>query len=122
MAALDRAIALEQMNRISGAVGEDLHFDVARPREIFLNEEPAVAERGQRLAPRRRQRLRQAGRALDHPHATSAAAGRRLDQHGIAQPVRFRGEARIILILAVIAGHDRNARRRHQSLGARLVA
>jgi hypothetical protein len=36
MPALDRAIALEQGNRVSVRIGEDLNFDVTRAREILL--------------------------------------------------------------------------------------
>ena len=44
MAALDRAIALEQMDRVAVRVGEDLHLDVARPGQVLLDQHPVVAE------------------------------------------------------------------------------
>ena len=44
MAALQRAIALEQMHGVAVIVGEHLHLDVARPRDIFLDQHAIVAE------------------------------------------------------------------------------
>ena len=50
MAALERAVALAQMDRIALAVAEHLEFDVARVAEIFFEIDGGVAERGLRLA------------------------------------------------------------------------
>ncbi len=55
VAALDRAVALEEVDRVAVAVGEDLHLDMPRPRQIFLDQHPVVAEGRQRLAPGARQ-------------------------------------------------------------------
>ena len=44
VAALHGAVALEQMHGIAVRVGEHLHFDMARPREIFLDQHAVVAE------------------------------------------------------------------------------
>ena len=44
MAALHRAIALEQIDAIALGIGEDLHLDMARPAQIFLDQHPVVAE------------------------------------------------------------------------------
>ena len=49
-AALHRAFALEQMDRIALAVADDLHLDVARPLDIGLGVDAAVAEIALRLA------------------------------------------------------------------------
>ena len=56
--------------------------------QIFLDIDGVVAEGGFGLAARGRQRGRQFGRLAHHFHAAPAAAGRRLDQHRIADPVR----------------------------------
>ena len=50
MAALERAVALAEMDRVAVAVAEHLEFDVARIGEIFLHVDGGVAERGLRLA------------------------------------------------------------------------
>ena len=46
IAALQRAVALAQMDCAAVAVAQDLDFDVARVREIFLEIKRVVAERG----------------------------------------------------------------------------
>ena len=61
MAALHRAIAIEQAHDAAVGVGEDLHFDVARLRKVALQQQPVVAEGGARQPLRRfdrRARLR----------------------------------------------------------------
>ena len=50
--ALDRALALAEVHDGAVLVGEDLDLDVARPLEVALEEDAAVAERRQRLARR----------------------------------------------------------------------
>src|SRR5579863_8672620 len=45
MAALNRALALAERDHASVFIAENLHFDVARTREIFLDEDSAIAER-----------------------------------------------------------------------------
>ena len=44
VAALQRAVALEQVDDIAVAVAEHLHLDMARPLDIFLDQHPVVAE------------------------------------------------------------------------------
>ena len=44
VAALQRAIALAEMNDIAVAVGKDLNFDVARRGDVFLDQDAAGAE------------------------------------------------------------------------------
>ncbi len=54
---------------------------------------------------------------IDAPHALAAAAGHRLDQHGIADLGRALGEELGVLLAAVIAGHHRHAGLLHHALG-----
>ena len=89
VAALDRALALAQVDDVAVLVGDDLDLDVAGRREPALGEHRAVAEGGLRLAsgrsrPRRPARPRSATRRM--PAAT--AAGRRLDQQRVADGTR----------------------------------
>ena len=58
MAALQRALALEEVHDVAVVVAEHLQLDVARPFDELLDVERAVAERRRRLAPRRRNQLR----------------------------------------------------------------
>ena len=50
MAALDRAVALEQMDEIAVGVAEDLHLDVARAAHQLLQIDLVLAEGGLGLA------------------------------------------------------------------------
>ena len=61
--ALDRAVALEQVDDVAVPVGEHLDLDVPRPGQVALDQHAVVAERGAGLALRQRQRLGEPGRA-----------------------------------------------------------
>ena len=60
VAALQRAVALAEMDGAALAVAEHLDLDVARPLEIFLEIDRVVAEGGLRLGARGRERVRAA--------------------------------------------------------------
>ena len=92
MAPLQRAVALEQMDRLAVPVGEHLDLDVARHLEVALEQHPVVAEARGRLAPGVLQRGGELPLAAHHPHALAAAAGARLDQHGPADRRGVPGE------------------------------
>src|SRR3546814_4336450 len=47
--ALERAVALAEMDRAALAVAEDLEFDVARVAEIFFHIDGRIAEGGRRF-------------------------------------------------------------------------
>ncbi len=88
--ALQRAVALAEVDGVALAVAEHLDFDVARPREIFLEVDGVVAEGGLGLGARSCKRLRQTLGRLSDLHAASTAAGGRLDQHRKADRLRHR--------------------------------
>ena len=81
-----------------------------------------VAEAGRRLAPARHQRLGKVFGRVDLAHPLAAAAGHRLDQHGIADRLGLRRQSFRRLVLAEIAGGGGHARRLHQRLGRVLQA
>ena len=58
VAALQRAVALAEMDGVALAVAEHLDFDVARPLEIFFEIDRVVAERGLGFGARGRKRGR----------------------------------------------------------------
>ena len=89
VAALDRAVALEEIEAVAMAVGEDLDLDMARPRQVLLDQHVIVGEGGLGLALGAGQRVGEFVGALDHPHALAAAAGRGLDQHRKADARRL---------------------------------
>ena len=76
VAALQRAIALAQMHAVALAVAQHLDLDVARPRQVLLEVDRVVAERGLGLGARQREGLGRRIGVVDHLHAASAAAGR----------------------------------------------
>ena len=56
MAALRRAVALEEVHDVAVGVGEDLHLDVAAALDVLLDQHGVVAERAR--APRAGRRPR----------------------------------------------------------------
>ena len=122
VAALDRAVALAEVDRVAFAVGEDLDLHVARCDHRALEQERVVAEGPGRLAARRFDRRRQRGLVLDEPHSLAAAAGRRLDHQREADLARLFDQQRVVLLLTAVAGHRRHAGTLHQPLGGSLVS
>ena len=120
--ALERAIALTQVDRIAFAVAEHLEFDVARVAQVFFEIDGRVPERRLRLAPGLlHQRLELVlGRA--HLHPASATAGCGLDDDRIAR------RRRDLLRFGEVADrpgrsrHQRQAERTSGTLGFDLVA
>ena len=117
VATLQRAVALIEIDRIAMRIGKDLNFDMARTRNIFLDQHAFVTKGGPRLALRRCQRLGELGRIINATHALAAATGDRLDENRIADLVGFGSKERSILIIPVITGNDRHASLLHQLLG-----
>ena len=86
VAALQGAVALEQVHRVAVPVGEHLHLDMARAIDQALEEHLVVAERGLGLASAGGQRLEEVAACVDPAHALAAAARRGLDQQREADP------------------------------------
>ena len=70
---------------LPGAVGEDLHLDVARLDDGLLDEDGRVAERALGLAHAGLDRLAQVLGVVDPAHAAAATAGDRLDEQRVRQ-------------------------------------
>ena len=66
---LERAVALAERDHAPGVVAEQLDLDVPRRRDLALQVDRPVAERGRRLARAGDQRRRQLGRLRDPAHA-----------------------------------------------------
>ncbi len=81
---LQRAVAFTKMDRIAVIIGEHLHLDMARPGEILFQVNRIAAEMDLGLVAGKGNRFAETGRAFHDLHAASAAAGRRLDQHRVA--------------------------------------
>ena len=88
VAALQRAIAFEQVNR-TFTIAKDLNLDMARLRDVFLDQAMVVAERSLRLALGAGEPGFKAFGRLDlaHPLATATCAG--LDQDWVANLLRL---------------------------------
>ena len=122
VAALDRAVALAEVDHVPVRVREHLHLDVSRVLEVPLDVDGRVGEIRLPLPLRGLERLRRLlGRADDlHPLAPAARGG--LDQERVAD---LRAERHDLLGRADRvgrAGDDRHAGRLHRLARARLRA
>ena len=122
MAALDRALALAEMHDAAVMIAEHLEFDMARATHVLLDVNVADAERRFGLPLRRFQRRRQLLRRAHDAHAASAAAGRGLHDHRIADVLARPSVPAPRIDRAVTARQNRHARLLHRSARARLVA
>ncbi len=120
MVALNRAIALEEMDDVSMAVSRDLHLEMARPQEQLLEQQRGIAEGRLDLSPREVERGREIAARHDAPHASAPAAGGGLDHHWIADALGLGREPGARLIVSGIAGNAGEARLRGDRLGADL--
>src|SRR6202043_1420435 len=84
MPALDRALALAQVDHLAVEVAEDLELDVPGLDEVLLEIDPAVAERLLRFLAGGRELALDLALGRDDAHAAAAAAGRRLEDDRIA--------------------------------------
>ena len=98
-------------------VGEHLQFDVARRGDVFFDQHPSVAERSLSLADGALERSVEFDMRVDAAHSAAAPARDRLDEHRIADFIGLFAQEFRVLVVAVIAGHDRHAGPLHQRLG-----
>ena len=77
VAALHRAVALEEVDQVAVGVAQHLDLDVLGVLDVALQEDGRVAEGGLGLAAGPDEPLEQLLLAAGHPHAAPAAAGRR---------------------------------------------
>ena len=122
VAALYRALALEQVHHVAEAVAEDLHLDMARIMDIFFHIQTAVAEIRNRLGGRAVVGILEILDAERHANTLAAAAGRGLEHNGIADTLGLADGFVEVTERAVRAQSDRNAGRNRVALGFRFVA
>src|SRR5439155_24950386 len=94
--ALQRAVALAEVDDGAAAVADELHLDVARVPEELLDVEVAIAERGARLRPAARPRVLEPRGRVDDAHAAPAASRDRLHDRGGARAERREEGARAL--------------------------
>ena len=117
MPALRRAVALVEVDASPMRVGEHLQLDVAGRGDVFLDQHPSVAERSLRLAHGALERSVELDMRVDAAHSAPAPARDRLDEHRIADLIGLLAQEFRVLVVAMIAGHDRHAGPLHQRLG-----
>src|SRR5207249_3663150 len=86
VAALDRALALAEMDERAVAVAQHLHLDVAGTDEELLEVDAPVGEGGLGLAPGGGERVRQLGLARHRAHALAAATARAKEAFSARNP------------------------------------
>ena len=116
MPALDRAVALAQVDAVAVAIHRDLDLDVAVLVEPLLEIERVVPEGGLRLGPADAHGRFELAAGPDHPHALAAAPGRGLDQDRVADPLG------LVERVHLVAEHPLRAGDRRQALGAQQLA
>ncbi|BBE22297.1 hypothetical protein MN0502_11800 [Arthrobacter sp. MN05-02] len=122
MPALQRALALAEMDDGAGAVGQDLHLDVAGPLDQAFQEQRVVPERAGRDAARRDEDLGEVLRPVDGVHALAAAARGRLDEQREADVLRGAQQVLVGESRFGDAGDHGDTRGGHVVLRADLVA
>ena len=90
MPALEGAIAIPAVDDVAVRIGQDLDLDVPRPVDELLEVDAGVLERGLGLGSGRLERGCQGRLIAADPHPLAAAAGGRLDQHGVSDAARKR--------------------------------
>src|SRR5262249_55757406 len=109
MTALERAVALAEMDAGATAVEEDLDLDVPRPLEESLEDQTVVSEGCQGFASRGRERGHEGRGVADDMHALAATTGGGLDEDREADRAGRFGEGLVGLVVAVVAGDRRDA-------------
>ena len=122
MAALHRAITGVQVDGVAVCVGEDLHLDMARFGQVALEQHAVIAEGGLGLAAGAGELRGEFLGAQHGAHALAAAAGAGLDEQREADACGLVRQRRLVLRLAMVAGHDRDAGGFHQPLALGLAA
>ena len=122
MPALDRTFALAEMHGAAVRVGQHLKLDVARIAQIAFEQDGVVAERGQRFAFGRIERLVELRERFHHAHAAAAAAGAGFDQQRKTDALGFLAQRRKALIVAFVARHHRHVELAHAALRIDLAA
>ena len=122
MAALHRAVPLEQRDAGPVLVGHDLHLDVPGPLDVALEEHRPVAERRGGLPVGTLDGLREIGCGSDDPHPAPAATRAGLDQDRVADALARSGQVGRGQPGRVDAGQAGHPGADHQRLRRQLVA
>src|SRR5690606_36477452 len=122
MTALNRAVALEEMDIIALGVGKYLYFDVAGLLQIAFDKYAIVAETAGSFTFARCQGFGEFSTGFDDAHAFATTPSAGLDQYGVADGISLLAQEGRVLIVAMVAGHQRDAGFFHQCLCGGLAA
>ena len=86
MSTLDGAVAFAEPDDMTVAIGQDLHLDVPRVRDLAFEIHSRLSEGGHRLARRRAPSRGQVFFPRDASHSLATTTGRRLQQHRVTDP------------------------------------
>ena len=112
VAALDRAVALAEVDAVAVAVDRDLDLDMAVLVQPLLEVQRVVAEGRLGLASADAEHRFELARRAHHAHAFAPATGRRLDEDRVADPVGLAQRVQ------VVAEHPLGTGDRRQPVGA----
>ncbi len=122
MATLQAALALAEVDGAAVGVGQHLHLDVPGPVDPAFEQQRVVAEGGAGHPARGLDLGLEVRRVADQPHALAAAAGRGLQQDGVADRGGGGREFGVGRGGVLAAGHHRDAGAVDGLLGIDLVA
>jgi hypothetical protein len=120
--ALDRALALEQVDDVAVLVAEDLDLHVPGSADQPFEDDPVVTERSRGLPPGGGERVGERGQVGDRAHPLAAAARDGLDEQREPDVARGGEQCPVVEVRVVDPWHDRDAFRGESLLGGRLVA
>src|SRR5262249_3846650 len=109
VAALQRAVALEEVDEVAVLVAEQLHLEVAGALDVLFEDHVGEAEGGTGLAAGLFEGLVELVGALGDAHAAAAAAHRRLDDDRVAEALGQGVGLGAARDGGVAAGEDRHA-------------
>ena len=120
---LQAALAVHKVDDVPGAVPDDLHLDVTRMAQEFLDVEFRRAKGLFRFRACADERLFEVARLDDGAHAASPAAAEGLQHHGAIRPERLEERTRLVQRDRVADPREyRHAALFGQGAGLRLVA
>src|ERR1041384_6904514 len=120
MAALNRTLPLEQVNKLAVVISENLNFDMPRSLDVFFNQQRSAPKTLLGFATGRFNRVYKLTLIANDSHAFAAAARRSFDQNGQADFNSYLTEDLNRLIFTVIAWNNRHTCRSHQLAGRAL--
>ena len=122
VSALDRAVALEEMNHIAMRITENLAFDVTGALDKLLEVDFVLAERSHCLALAFRHLAQQVLGIANGAHAATATAPGGLEHDRIADLCRQAMDFTFVIRQRIGGRHDRNADADRKIAGGNLVA